>query len=240
MRVAQRQSSSAPQIANALAEMYVAAPPSGVTACLCVHTMLLFNPVWTVIGASALVPDRFGWGMRLCCSAPRLLLSDRPLSHSFVIIFLCHYLQLRTLGVLFLLVSTSICYHISTGAGIFVNTGDDGSVPTGVLPNNGIVIARNVGGGDRFIFQCRSGSTVTDIGDIIGLDGNALPIDSSGPGVTTGGLNVRRVSPATVFVRNPASEPAVDEGVYTCRIPDETGNDVDVNIGVFQNGFNCE
>ena len=106
-----------------------------------------------------------------------------------------------------------------------------------VFPNNGIVIARN-SGGDRFIFQCRSGSTGTDIGDIIGLNGNALSIDSSG--VTTGGLNVRRESPATVFVRNPASEPAVDNGVYTCRIPDETGNDVDVNIGVYQNGFNSE
>ena len=119
-----------------------------------------------------------------------------------------------------------------------MNTGD-GSVPTGVLPNNGIVIARN-SGGDRFNFQCLSGSTETDIGDIIGLDGNALPIDSSGAGMTTGGLNVRRDSPATVFVRNPSSEPAVDEGVYTCRIPDGTGNDVDVNIGVYQNGFNSK
>ena len=134
--------------------------------------------------------------------------------------------------------STSICYHISTGAGIFVNNGD--VTANVVFPNNGIVIARNVGSGDRFIFQCRSGSTGTDIGDIIGLDGNALPIDSSGAGVTTGGLNVRRESPATVLVRNPASEPAVDNGVYTCRIPDETGNDVDVNIGVYQNGFNSK
>ena len=123
-----------------------------------------------------------------------------------------------------------------------MNTGD-GSVPTGVLPNNGIVIARNVGSGDRFNFQCRSGSTETDIGDIIGLDGNALSIDSTGAGVTTGGLNVRRGSPATVFVRNRApNEPALtaaEAGVYTCRIPDGSGA-VDVNIGVYQNGFNSK
>ena len=33
-RVAQKQSSSAPQIAKALVEMYAAAPPSDVTACI--------------------------------------------------------------------------------------------------------------------------------------------------------------------------------------------------------------
>ena len=67
---------------------------------------------------------------------------------------------------------------LSTGAGIFVNTGDD-SVPTGVLPNNGIVIAQDVTSGNRLSFQCRSGSTeISDVGDIIGLDGNTLPIAS--------------------------------------------------------------
>ena len=132
--------------------------------------------------------------------------------------------------------------YITTGAGIFVNTGDGAT--NVVLPNNGIVITRNVGSGDRFNFQCRSGSIGTDVGDIIGLDGNALPIDSSLAGVTTGGLNIRRASPATVFIRNRAvTEPALTaahEGVYTCRIPDETGNVVDVNIGVYTNGFNSK
>ena len=132
---------------------------------------------------------------------------------------------------------------ISTGAGIFVNFGD-GSVPTGALPNNGIVIAVAATSGNRLVFQCRSGSTNSGVGDIIGLDGNALSIDSTGAGVTTGGLNIRQQSPATVSVRNRfANEPdltAAEAGVYTCRIPDETGNDVDVNIGVYTNGFNSE
>ena len=132
---------------------------------------------------------------------------------------------------------------LSTGAGIFVNTGDD-SVPVGVLPNNGIVIAQDVTSRNRLSFQCRSGSTETDVGDIIGLDGNTLPIASFSGGVTTGGLNVRRASPATVFVRNRvANEPALtadEAGVYTCRIPDESGAMVDVNIGVYANGFNSK
>ena len=137
-------------------------------------------------------------------------------------------------------VSTLRCY--TTGAGIYVTTGDGAS--NVVLPNNGIVIALAATSGNRISFQCRSGSTNSSVGDIIGLDGNALPIDSSGAGVTTGGLNIRRSSPATVFVRNrvgtESALTADDNGVYTCRIPDETGSDVDVNIGVYQNGFISE
>ena len=33
---------------------------------------------------------------------------------------------------------------------------------------------------------------------------------------------------------------ADDNGVYTCRIPDESGTIVDVNIGVYATGFNSE
>ena len=131
-------------------------------------------------------------------------------------------------------------YLISTGAGIFVNTGDD-SVPTGALPNNGIVIALAATSGNRISFQCRSGSTNSGVGDIIGLDGNALPFDLSGAGVT---FNIRQLSPATVSVRNCVANEddltADDNGVYTCRIPDESGTIVDVNIGVYATGFNSE
>ena len=123
-----------------------------------------------------------------------------------------------------------------------MNTGDE--TTDVVFPNNGIVIAIAATSGNRISFQCRSGSTGTDVGDIIGLDGNAFPIDSSSGGVTTGGLNVRQLSPATVLVRNRVgNEPALttdDNGVYTCRIPDESGTMVDVNIGVYVNGFNSK
>ena len=144
----------------------------------------------------------------------------------------------------FVVVSHShMLYLTSTGAGIYVNAGDD-SVSTGALPNNGIVIAIAETFGNSISFQCRSGSTETDVGDIIGLDGNVLPIDSTGAGVTTGGRNVRQASPATVFLRNRAgTEPVLtadENGVYTCRIPDENGAIVDVNIGVYQDGFNSE
>ena len=57
-------------------------------------------------------------------------------------------------------------------------------------------------------------------------------------------FNVRRASPATVLVRNRVANEddltAVDNGVYACRIPDESGAMVDVNIGVYTTGFNSE
>ena len=62
--------------------------------------------------------------------------------------------------------------------------------------------------------------------------------------MTTGGLNIKQLSPATVSVRNRVANEdnltADDNGVYTCRIPDESGTIVDINIGVYQNGFTGE
>ena len=128
-----------------------------------------------------------------------------------------------------------------------MNTGDD-SVPTGALPNNGIVITRDVNG-EIINFQCRSGSTMTGVGQLVDLDGNTFNI-----GDDAGVFSVELVGsgfghPGSVRFRILVvpflgAEPdftAADEGVYSCRIPDETGDDdVDVSIGVYRNGFNCE
>ena len=120
-----------------------------------------------------------------------------------------------------------------------MNTGDD-SVPTGVLPNNGIVIARDVTSGNRILFQCRSGSTMTGVGHLVDLDGNTFNI-----GQNSGVFSVENTgsgsNPGSVHFRNRVGAEtltAAHEGVYSCRIPDETGNVVDVNIGVYRNGFN--
>ena len=125
-----------------------------------------------------------------------------------------------------------------TGAGIYVNHGDD-SVPTGVLSNNGIVISRDVLYVNRLVFQCRSGSTMTGVGQLVDLDGTSFNI-----GQTSGVFSVDALGyyygglPGSVRFRNHETLTADDEGVYSCRIPDETGSDVDVNIGVYRNGFN--
>ena len=136
----------------------------------------------------------------------------------------------------FLLVSTSICYHISTGAGIFVEMGD-GSVPTGVLPNNGIVISRT--GGTRIQFQCRSGSLDTGVGQLVDLDGNTFNTGQNS-GVFSVASIGNPVQPGSIRIQTVTSLTADDEGVYSCHIPDETGTDVDVNIGLYRNGFNSK
>ena len=121
-----------------------------------------------------------------------------------------------------------------------MNTGD-GSVSTGVLPNNGIVIALGVTMGDRIRVQCRSGSTDTGVGQLVDLDENTFNI-----GENSGAFIVEQLShPGSLQFRNrvdteDALTAADDEGVYSCRIPDESGSNVDVNIGVYRNGFNSE
>ena len=121
-----------------------------------------------------------------------------------------------------------------------MNIGDR-SDPTGVLPNNGIVAVTS---GDRIAIQCRSGSTMTGVGQLVDLDGDTFNI-----GMSAGVLSVEQIGsgsghPGSLQSRNRVGTErtltAADEGVYSCRIPDETGSDVDVNIGVYRNGFNSE
>ena len=109
----------------------------------------------------------------------------------------------------------------------------DGSVSTGVLPNNGIVISRT--GGTRIQFQCRSGSLDTGVGQLVDLDGNTF-----NTGQNSGVFSVASIGPGSIRIQTGIDLTAADEGVYTCRIPDETGSDVDVNIGVYMNGFNSK
>ncbi len=108
--------------------------------------------------------------------------------------------------------------------------GDSTNVPTGTLTNNGIVVALLSG---TLYFQCRSGSTVANASQsqFIGLDGNAL---------STGGLDVINGA-SRIDVNNTGSAlTAGEEGVYTCRMRDESEAMVEVNVGIYRNGFNSE
>ena len=118
---------------------------------------------------------------------------------------------------------------ISTGAGIFVDNGS----PAGVLPDNSIVR------GGTINFQCRSGSLDTGVGQLVDLDGNTFNIGQNN-GVFSVASIGNPVQPGSIRIQTVTSLTADDEGVYSCRIPDETGSDVDVNIGVYRNGFNSK
>ncbi len=110
------------------------------------------------------------------------------------------------------------------------------SVPTGALTNNGIVIALSARTVEdlTFAFQCRSGSrTDGSVRQFIGLNGQ--PRDTGGglfvgPGLSAIGIhNLGRPDLS-----------AEEEGVYTCRMLDENGDTVEVNVGIYRNGFNSE
>ncbi len=110
------------------------------------------------------------------------------------------------------------------------------SVPTGALTNNGIVVAlpsEPLGLNHTFSFQCRSGAVIDSPSDrqFIGLDGQ--------PCGTSGGLKVSSI-PSVIGVSNQGrgALSAEEEGVYTCRMLDENGATVEVNVGIYRNGFN--
>ena len=117
---------------------------------------------------------------------------------------------------------------------MYVIVGDH-SVPTGALPNNSLIIADNATATLRLHFVCRSTSSSSGVGQLLGLDGGA---------VSTGSLfTILSVQVGTVDVQNNDGHPAltaVEQGVYTCRLPDESGEAVEVNVGIYPSGFNSE
>ena len=121
------------------------------------------------------------------------------------------------------------------GAGIFVVTGFGESA---AQPNNDLVISHDLVSGRRFRFFCRSNSLTFDVGELIGLDGSLVVANSFFNFETPGNGGELRIENTAGFeVPLTASE----QGVYTCRIPLEGGEEIrEINIGVYPSGFNCE
>ena len=115
---------------------------------------------------------------------------------------------------------------------------DDRS-PVHTLPNNSFLIASS--SRDRFKFSCRSNATMTNLGYFIGLRGNRF----SGNQYFKVTIS-NNIQPSEVLVSNSdgADEQlpitARQQGVYSCRIPDDNGVEIDINIGVYPSGFNSE
>ena len=120
-----------------------------------------------------------------------------------------------------------------TGAGIHVFNG----ASIGSQPNNGLAIFANPEKGFRIRFFCRSDSLTRNVGELIGLDGNTFPgNDYLAIQTTVLGGELRIVN----TVDNQQPLPASEQGIYTCRIPLQSGEIVMVNIGVYPVAFNCE
>ena len=137
---------------------------------------------------------------------------------------------------------------ILTGAGIYVsNTWLSYSSLS--LHNNSIITSYNgyysrYGSGTRMAFYCCSNSTISgSTGTFIGLNGNSY----------YGIINVQRYSSSSSYAgcmyiylnkiyssysQNYLS--SSEEGIYTCRMPDSTGRNVDVSVGIYRHGYACK
>ena len=122
---------------------------------------------------------------------------------------------------------------IFTGAGLYVFNGAN----MGSQPNNGLVVSANPESGRRILFFCRSDSLTRNVGELIGPDGNTfsgndyLAIDTPANG---GELRIENV------VDSEEPLPASEQGIYTCRLPLQSGVMVTINIGVYPIAFDCE
>ena len=123
-----------------------------------------------------------------------------------------------------------------TGAGIFVEQGSD-SVPINALPNNGIIVSRS-SGRSAFAFNCYSGSRTAGNERFIDVDemdivGSVFPIFVTSPPSGAPGS-------AIAVLGQLGSISPDNQGVYTCRMLDENGVRVDVNVGIYPPGFNSK
>ena len=124
------------------------------------------------------------------------------------------------------------------GAGIHVF---NGIAPIGSQPNNGLVRPIVSTSTDpltrRLRFFCRSDSTMRNVGELIGLEGTAITTNDVFEIITNpsngGELQVEN------FILND-DVTSNEQGVYTCRIPLQSGEIREINIGIYPNVFNCE
>ena len=115
---------------------------------------------------------------------------------------------------------------ITLGARIYVAHGHD------ALPNNGMIVA---GPGGRISeFRCISGYSRSNVGHLFDINEVDITTSNSDPFFTF------RYNPGTVHVRSLRSLRSNEQGIYTCRIPDETGTTVDVNIGLYLSSNDCK
>ena len=74
-----------------------------------------------------------------------------------------------------------------------------------------------------------------NVGILIGLDGTTI--------TTNDIFGIVHLSPGQIGVENTPNHSrltAHDQGVYTCRIPLQSGEMRDINIGIYPSGFNSK
>ena len=108
------------------------------------------------------------------------------------------------------------------GAGFYVTAGQR------ALPNNSLIVADAYNRISEF--RCLSGSSRSEVGQLLNPAGKDITlVDNDHFLVRRGGV----FDPGLVHIRRIVPLSSEEQGVYTCRIPDENGAGVDVNVGLY-------
>ena len=117
-----------------------------------------------------------------------------------------------------------------TGAGMIATRAAVGYMHQPIV-NNGLIIADDVNSnGYRVRLECISNSTQSGVGIIIGPSGSQMKFVTS-PFGRPGNIRVMDSGPLTSGNQT---------GIYTCSIPDDNGNTLDINVGLYPPGFSSE
>ena len=118
------------------------------------------------------------------------------------------------------------------GAGIHVFNG----IPSGSFSNNNLVTLDSMNTVFRLRLFCRSDSMMRNVGELIGVD--------ESPIVNSSFFEISNPQPGELsvvnFVSNSTNLPAGEQGVYTCRIPLQSGEMKEINIGIYPSGYNSK
>ena len=106
------------------------------------------------------------------------------------------------------------------------------------IANNGLIVS----GDDGLKLYCVSNSSQSEVGTITASNGVTLSTGANGiwnvayPGNRPGFLRLQNRIPSG----GPMLLTASTQGIYTCTIPDDEGNDIILNVGLYPNGFNSK
>ena len=120
---------------------------------------------------------------------------------------------------------------ISAGAGIYAWV----AAIQQPIANNGLIIDLNHRG-----FFCVSNSSQSGVGVITGQNETTLTdwAPLAGGGIWRVINSFSR--PGVLRVRLRGVLTAGDQGIYSCTIPDDNGNNITINVGLYPSGFSGE
>ena len=127
---------------------------------------------------------------------------------------------------------------VLAGAGIYV-TRSQLSYSSSSLPNNSIITSYTGYGirdsGTTLSFYCCSNSTTLprNTGTFIGNSGKFSIIRYSSSNSYAGCMYISLYKRYRSYNYFSSSE----QGIYTCRMPDSAGRNIDVNVGIYRNGY---